>query len=176
MGNQIVHMDEGWGRLMTRLTHLKLSLNRIAAIPASFHSLTALREVHLASNQLSSFPLVFCGLAELDLLDLSNNSITALPAEISSLQALELNLNSNKILSIHRDISRCPRLQILRLEKNQLTLDALPTSILSESKVSLLNLDGNNIDKKALVRLEEWDIYMHRYTAVKKKKDFRSDA
>ena len=40
--NQIVHMDEGWGRL-TRLTHLKLSFNRIAAIPASFHSLTALR-------------------------------------------------------------------------------------------------------------------------------------
>ena len=91
------------------------------------------REVHLASNQLSSFPLAFCGLTQLDLLDLSNNSITALPAEISSLQALELNLNSNKVittLSIHRDISRCPRLQILRLEKNQLTLDALPTSIL----------------------------------------------
>ena len=40
--NQVVHMDEGWGRL-TRLTHLKLSFNRIAAIPASFHSLTALR-------------------------------------------------------------------------------------------------------------------------------------
>ena len=26
------------------------------------------------------------------------------------------------------------------------------------------------------VRLEEWDIYMHRYTAVKRKTDFRSDA
>ena len=40
--NQVVHMNEGWGRL-TRLTHLKLSFNRITAIPASFNSLTALR-------------------------------------------------------------------------------------------------------------------------------------
>ena len=40
--NQIVQMDEGWGRA-TRLTHLKLSFNRITAIPASFHNLTALR-------------------------------------------------------------------------------------------------------------------------------------
>ena len=56
------------------------------------------REVHLASNRLASFPLAFCGLAQLDLLDLSNNSITALPAEIFSLQALELNLNNNKVI------------------------------------------------------------------------------
>ena len=26
------------------------------------------------------------------------------------------------------------------------------------------------------VRLDEWEIYMKRYTAVKKKTDFRSDA
>jgi len=62
------------------------------------------------------------------------------------------------------------------LEQNHLTLEALPSSILRESKVSLLCLDRNDIDKKALVRLEEWDIYMQRYTAVKRKTDFRSDA
>jgi len=174
--NQICHIDETWGRLLKQLTHLKISSNRITAIPTSFQSLTFLREVHLASNQLSSFPLEFCGLTQLALLDLSNNSITAIPQEISSLQALELNLNDNKISSIHRDISHCPRLQILRLEQNHLTLEAFPSSILRESKVSLLYLDRNDIDKKALVRLEEWDIYMQRYTAVKKKTDFRSDA
>merc|ERR1712032_430782 len=174
--NQICHIDETWGRLLTQLTHLKMSSNRITAIPNSFQSLTFLREVHLASNQVSSFPLEFCGLTQLALLDLSNNCITAIPQEISSLQALELNMNDNKISSIHRDISHCPRLQILRLEQNHLTLEAFPSSILRESKVSLLYLDRNDIDKKALVRLEEWDIYMQRYTAVKKKTDFRSDA
>ena len=107
--------------------------------------ITFLREVHLASNQLPNFPLAFCALPNLNLLDLSNNLITTIPPEISSLQALELNLNNNKVIAaelfnvrngnfqiwgIHRDISRCPNLQILRLEDNCLTLETLPTSIL----------------------------------------------
>ena len=141
------------------------------------------REVHLASNQLSSFPLVFCGLAQLDLLDLSNNSITALPAEISSLQALELNLNKNKVIQLFYslflpDIEHPSRHLLLPTTSNPETgaepthprcssylhpqVHPNPTHPLqpvykscfsSESKVSLLNLDGNNIDKKALVRL-----------------------
>ena len=60
------------------------------------------REVHLKSNQLSSFPAAFCqsSLTQLALLDLSNNSITETPAEIRSLQALELNLNDNKVAEV----------------------------------------------------------------------------
>jgi len=176
--NEICHIDEAWGGRLAQLTHLKLNSNRITSIPRSFHSLIALREVHLASNQLSSFPVAFChsGLTQLALLDLSNNLIAEIPLEIFSLQAMELNLNGNQISSIHRDISQCPKLQILRLKQNCLTLEALPTSILRDSKVSLLCLEGNYIDKKALVRLDEWETYMQRFTAVKKKTDFRSDA
>ena len=45
-----------------------------------------------------------------------------------------------------------------------------------ESKVSLLCLEENPIDEKALVEMDGWDSYMQRFTAVKKKNDFRSDA
>lgn len=48
--NQICHIDETWGRLLKQLTHLKISSNRITAIPTSFQSLTFLRSLHKLLN------------------------------------------------------------------------------------------------------------------------------
>ena len=139
------------------------------------------REVHLASNQLASFPLAFCGLTQLELLDLSSNSITWIPAEISSLQALELNLNNNKVIQFFDSLffpdiehpsrhlwlpttsnpetgaepthPRCSSYLHPQVNQTHPLQPVYKSCFSSESKVSLLNLDGNNIDKKALVRL-----------------------
>ena len=45
-----------------------------------------------------------------------------------------------------------------------------------DSRVSLLCLEENPLEEKALVEMDGWDSYMCRFTAVKKKTDFRSDA
>ena len=141
------------------------------------------REVHLKSNQLSSFPAAFCqsSLTQLALLDLSNNSITEIPAEIRSLQALELNLNDNKVAEVlfwHHfpDIKHpswhLPMSSTSNPESGTKPAHPWGSSFLRpqvpnfhrwqcqwlsahhrESKVSLLCLEGNNIDKKALVRM-----------------------
>lgn len=66
-------------------------------------------------------------------------------------------------------IADCPRLRTLRLEENCLQLSAIPPKILSDSKISVLTLDGNLFEMKSLAQVEGYDQYMDRYTAVKKK-------
>ena len=87
------------------------------------------------------------------------------------MEVTELVLNCNQISNMSSGISKCPRLKTLRLEQNQLTLQSIPKELLAESTVSLLKLDGNLFDTKLLDKLEGFDKYMERYTAVKRKLD-----
>ena len=48
----------------------------------------------------------------------------------------DLNLNENMIAEIPTDITKGPVLQIVRLQNNRLSLDAIPDSIFVESTVS----------------------------------------
>jgi len=66
-------------------------------------------------------------------------------------------------------IAKCPRLRTLRLEENCLVLSAIPRSVLSESTVSVLTLEGNLFQMKQLADLEGYSNYADRYTAMKKK-------
>lgn len=54
-------------------------------------------------------------------------------------------------------ISHCPRLKVLRLEENCLELSMLPQSILSDSQISLLAVEGNLFEIKKLRELEGYD-------------------
>lgn len=58
-------------------------------------------------------------------------------------KAIELNLDQNRIKTIAPSIAKCPRLKVLRIERNQLTLEAFPEEILSSSQVSSLSITGN---------------------------------
>lgn len=58
---------------------------------------------------------------------------------------------------------------MLRLEENCLELSMLPQSILSDSQISLLAVEGNLFEIKKLRELEGYDKYMERFTATKKK-------
>lgn len=168
--NQLEGIPQDAGQL-TKLETLNLAFNLIPSIPSSLQQLKNLKEVHLSHNKLTSFPAALLGLKQLNLVDLSANSIRALPQGIQRLEATELILNQNQISSIHDDTALCPRLRTLRLEENCLSLQAVPTSLLRDSLVSLLCLEGNLFDKKAVDGVEGWAEYMERYTAVKRKMD-----
>lgn len=55
------------------------------------------------------------------------------------------------------EVSRCPRLKVLRLEENCLELSSIPHSILAESQVSLFSVEGNLFEVKNLRELEGYE-------------------
>jgi len=168
--NKISALPDDMGK-MTKLENLNLSFNLLQSIPSSFQQLKHLREVNLSHNNFSTFPTALLNLKQMNVLDLANNKIRAIPEEIRSLEATELVLNCNQVSLIAPEVSQCPRLRTLRLEENCLNIDSIPTSLLAESKVSLLAVEGNLFDVKKLNQVQGYDEYMARYTAVKRKLD-----
>ncbi|KAE8587200.1 hypothetical protein XENTR_v10021890 [Xenopus tropicalis] len=166
--NRISRLPDELCRLK-KLETLHLSGNQISQIPADFVQLLALKTLNLSGNQLRTLPAQLCKLRNLDVVDLSKNRIQAIPDEVSGLQAIELNLNQNQISQISVHISHCPRLKVLRLEENCLELSMLPQSILGDSQISLLAVEGNLFEIKKLRDLEGYDKYMERFTAIRKK-------
>ncbi|KAM3870853.1 leucine-rich repeat-containing protein 57 [Diretmus argenteus] len=154
---------------LKKLETLSLNGNQLQQLPPAVGQLKALRTLNLAGNQFREFPPGLGTLRHLDLLDLSKNRIQNVPAEVSALQAIEINLNQNQISVLSGEVSQCPRLKVLRLEENCLELSTIPLSILSNSQVSLLSLEGNLFEVKSMRDLEGYDKYMERFTATKKK-------
>lgn len=166
--NKLVKIPDCIGAL-TKLELFNASHNNLSTIPRTISNLINLKQVYLSDNHLKDFPLAFCGLKHLDMLDLSKNEINSIPSEVSGLYATELNLNQNQLSEITVHIATCPRLRTLRLEENCLQLTAVNSAILTDSKISNLALDGNLFETKELADIEGYDIYMERFTAVKKK-------
>ncbi|KAJ8288556.1 hypothetical protein COCON_G00012150 [Conger conger] len=144
-------------------------MNQLQRLPAAIGQLSALRTLGLSGNHIREFPAGLGSLRHLDVLDLSKNRIQAVPAEVAALQAIEINLNQNQISAVCPEVSRCPRLKVLRLQENCLELSSIPVSILTDSQVSLLSLEGNLFEVKDVRDMEGYDQYMERFTATKKK-------
>ncbi|XP_061599768.1 leucine-rich repeat-containing protein 57 [Cololabis saira] len=166
--NRLTGLPAEIGKLK-KLETLSVNGNLIKQLPPSVGQLKALRTLCLAGNQISEFPTGLGVLRQLDMLDLSRNKIQSVPTAVSELQAIEINLNQNQISSLSVEVSRCPRLKVLRLEENCLELASIPHSILSQSQVSLFSVEGNLFEVKNLRDLEGYDKYMERFTATKKK-------
>ena len=137
---------------MKRLETLHLQCNVLSSVSDSMlASLTALKTLDLSHNRLQSFPPSLYSLRHLDYLNVSHNQLHALPEEnLHQLNTLELNLSSNSLPRLPTALSMCKRLKVLRVEENCLELAGLPQEILSDSKVSLLCLDGNLFQQKDL--------------------------
>lgn len=175
---QLKHLNMSKNRLskipdcigaLTKLETLNASHNNLSSLPRTLSNLINLKQVDLSENHLKDFPLMFCGLKHLDLLNLSKNEITTIPSEVNGLNVTELNLNQNQIAQISSHIADCPRLKTLRLEENCLQLSAISPKILSQSKISNMTLDGNLFEVKQLANIDGYELYMERFTAVKKK-------
>lgn len=166
--NRLIGLPDALGALV-KLESLNCATNQIASMPSSLTKLNHLKQVNLSDNRISDFPLVFCGLRHLDVLDLSRNRLTTVPDAAASLHVTELNLNQNQIATISEKLAECPRMKTLRLEENCLQLSSVPVRILKDSKISILALEGNLFEMKQFANLDGYDVYMERYTAVKKK-------
>lgn len=154
---------------LKKLEMLNVSNNLLAALPDSFSSLTNLKQVYLNNNRIKMFPVQLLGLSNLEVVELANNKITEIPDGMSELYAAELNLSQNEISNLSDDLHQAPRLKILRLEENCLSLDSIKPSLLRDSKIHTLNIDGNLFEAKQLVSVEGYNEYTERYTAMKKK-------
>ncbi|CAF3848905.1 unnamed protein product [Rotaria magnacalcarata] len=87
----------------------------------------------------------------------------------NTIQVDELNLNDNRIAKISEQIRLCPRLKTLRIDRNNLALDAIPAGLLTDSNLSLLSFEGNRFDEKAFQGKEGYEQYMQRFTASRRK-------
>ncbi|KAJ2946502.1 hypothetical protein O0L34_g12550 [Tuta absoluta] len=154
---------------LKKLELLNISNNFIATLPPSFSSLTNLKQVYINNNRLKEFPRQLFGLTNLEVVELSNNKITEIPNGMAQFFATELNLSQNEISIISDDVHEAPRLKILRLEENCLSLDAISPSLLRDSKIHTINVDGNLFEPKQLASVEGYNEYTERYTAMKKK-------
>ncbi|XP_052001760.1 leucine-rich repeat-containing protein 57 [Xyrauchen texanus] len=167
-GNKLSSLPNDIGKLK-KLETLVLNGNLLKQLPASVGQLKALRILNLSGNRFKVFPDGLGSLRHLDVLDLSKNQIQVVPAEVAELQAIEINLNQNQISTLSPEVSNTPRLKVLRLEENCLELTSIPITILKDSQLSLLSVEGNLFEVKNLRDLEGYDQYMERFTATKKK-------
>ena len=169
--NKVKSIPEDLGKL-SKLEKLNLSFNLIQSVPGSFQKLKNLKEINLSHNQLPNFPVSLISLRQLSIVDLSYNNIKTVPEEAGKLEATELILTCNQISVLATEISNCPRLKTLRLDENCLSLQSIPTSLLADSNVSLLTVEGNRFDVKRLKYCEGFDKYEERFAAVKRKLDY----
>ncbi|KAF8563314.1 hypothetical protein P879_10978 [Paragonimus westermani] len=160
---------------LIKLETLSANRNHLTSIilpgtVVNFGALQNLRFVHLKDNQLTDFPVEFCCAAiPINVIDLSGNRIAVVPSCVSELQAIEINLSRNSIAVIANTIAKCPRLKVLRLECNQLTLQSFPTDLFTDSQVSLLCVTENRFEMRDFYGLPGYSQYMDRFTAMKKK-------
>ncbi|RNA35469.1 leucine-rich repeat-containing 57 isoform X2 [Brachionus plicatilis] len=168
--NKIESISGEIGRCV-KLESLDMSHNLLKDIPNSVNQLKNLKKISINNNQLTRIPKELSQLTQLDFVDLSSNKIKEIEDYVENFYCIELNLNENKIKSISEKISACPRLKVIRLEKNCLQVSSLPVSILKDSQVSLINFDGNHFSKKDFENLDGYEKYMERYTATRRKFD-----
>ncbi|CAB1335475.1 unnamed protein product, partial [Coregonus sp. 'balchen'] len=127
--NKLTSLPDEIGKLK-KLETLLLNGNQLTQLPSTVGQLKALRTLSLSGNKFREFPGGLGSLRHLDVLDLSKNHIQAVPAE---------------------------RLKVLRLEENCLELASIPVSILTNSQVSLLSVEGNLFEVKNMRDLEGYE-------------------
>lgn len=154
---------------LKKLEAFSMSNNRITTLPASLSKLQAVRDVNLSHNKLSVFPTQLAGLKNLDSLSLSHNNLVEIPEGVRHIQCIELNANQNQISRVSDAIAGCPRLKVLRLEENCLDLASITPTMLKDSQIAVLAVEGNMFEMKALRDVDGYEQYMERYTATKKK-------
>ncbi|VDO94300.1 unnamed protein product [Soboliphyme baturini] len=154
---------------LVRLEVLTINNNELMSLPYGMCAFQNLKVLEISHNMLQEFPIIVCQMKQLDVLDLSMNKIESIPDGIEGLNAMELNMNQNQLRLVSERIVSCPRLKVLRIEENCLSLEPVLDRILRESTVSLLCVDGNLFDTRKFQQLPSYDIYMERYTRSKKK-------
>lgn len=144
------------------LHHLRLldvSHNNLTSLPASLFHLPALQTLLLAHNSLtdSSFPSTLDTgepvLPNLHQLDMGGNQLTSLPSFLSHTPHLaDLKVPHNSLSSLDSTlIKTMASLRLLEAHNNQLL--ALPHELAGCSKIKSLQLEGNPLKDRRLLKL-----------------------
>ena len=166
--NKLTSLPSEFAR-MTKLETLSIQNNKLSSFPGGLSTLAHLKTVTLTGNELVDFPVGLVDCPQLQLLDLSGNKITVMPDQIGNSTAVEINMNRNRLARLPDSLADCSRLKVLRVEENCLSLDGVPTRLLTHSNVSTLCADGNNFTLRELEHSEGYDKYAERFTATRKK-------
>ncbi|XP_072934143.1 leucine-rich repeat-containing protein 47-like [Epargyreus clarus] len=151
-GNKLSEFNENITSL-PKLKVLDLSRNQITAIPDTLNNMKELTSINFSSNQIETMPKLG-DLPNLIIVDVSNNKLTSfLDLETANVPHLsDLKLKGNAIDSIPSYLPRCvPSLKNFDMGDNQLKI--IPAELASLSKLKELNLKGNKLADKRLMKL-----------------------
>jgi Leucine-rich repeat (LRR) protein len=128
--------------MATSLKELDLSSNAFTVVPPGLTSLPHLTTLSLSHNFLAIFDSAFLKLPSLEYLYLSHNVIATF-AEVAS-----------------PELYKSSSIRVLDMSFNKLV--TIPGGILKESRLHNLNLQGNGIKRKELMRMDGLEEYQER--------------
>lgn len=166
--NQLIELPNELGKLV-RLESLVLHDNQLQQLPVTLDQLIALRKFNAARNRLQTFPALSSSAKNLDVVDVSENQISELSENCGALYVSELNLNQNQLQKLPAKLNEWPRLKLLRVQHNRIPIEGIPSVLLSDSQLHLIDLEGNPLQTKEFQQLDGHDVYMERFTAARKK-------
>lgn len=193
--NALQGLPSGCGEHWGLLEVLRLSHNRLAALPVTLGLLRSLRVLHLSNNCLTGLPLELGALTGLRELDVSWNQLTSIPDELGCLESLTmLDLSHNQLVTFPETIAMLKRLVRLRCSHNSLTtplepglgllkclryvdlaqnqLVELEPCLYELPELEVLNLNGNGITMLPMetiqhcAALRKLDLYNNRLQAL----------
>ncbi|GIY57044.1 leucine-rich repeat-containing protein 47 [Caerostris extrusa] len=161
---------------LTNLTRLVVSYNDLVKLPSEVENLKKLKFLDASHNALSELPSGLSGLMELMSLNVCSNQLSEIPALNENLKLVTLNIccnkfsalpvsvcdsnlihftdliaNNNLISEIPAEIEQVGSLKVLDLSENQLI--AIPGELGNCTKLKELNLKGNKLKDKRLLKL-----------------------
>ncbi|XP_049879470.1 leucine-rich repeat-containing protein 47-like [Pectinophora gossypiella] len=151
-GNKLESFNENITSL-PKLKVLDLSRNQLTSIPESLNKLKELTSINFSSNQIESMPKLG-DLPNLIIVDVSNNKLSSfIDVENANLPHLtDMKLKGNAIESIPSCIVKSlPSLKNFDMGDNQ--LKTVPGELASMGKLKELNLKGNKLADKRLMKL-----------------------
>jgi Leucine-rich repeat (LRR) protein len=138
----------------TKVSHLDLSQNNIAVIPAEIGDLLELQELDLSSNKITNIPIELGNLSKLQKLDLNRNRIEEVSSGIGNLlQLQELHLGNNFITILSPELWNLSKLQKLDISDNQ--IEEISSGIENLLQLKQLYLNYNKI---TIILPELWNL------------------
>ncbi|XP_026754962.2 leucine-rich repeat-containing protein 47-like [Galleria mellonella] len=151
-GNKLEVFNENITSL-TKLKVLDLSRNQIKSVPDSLNNMKELTSINFSFNAIENIPKIG-DLPNLISVDVSNNKLSAFPdVENANLPHLaDLNLKGNAIEDLPSFVARnLPSLKNFDIGDNR--LKTIPGEVATMSKLKELNLKGNKLSDKRLMKL-----------------------
>jgi len=152
-----------------------ITTNTMPSLPTKLPS--SLKQITLNKNGFEGgIPpsILSSSLLSLEKLDLSSNSINLVPKEISNLQNLsDLKLDENFITALPEDMGMLRKLKTLSLKHNQISakkgVQTLPSELFTDTILASLDLYGNPITSTQINDFLGFDKFLERRQKVKTK-------